>query len=105
MSNNTLIIPTEVEGNVTSCKIESTQISREKKSPWSFTQKGTYQSYDVCTKTVVQEYTVPEFTLFGGVAAWSAGMSLLLVPFLLYVIVASINDRRKGVWGDSMSHY
>lgn len=65
MSQQTVVVPTAgVEGNLTSCKIETSQIMVEKNGVFSFTQAVHYRSYDVCSKEVVNDYVVPEFTLW-----------------------------------------
>lgn len=65
MSTPTVVVPTAgVEGNLTTCKIETSQIMIEKEGVFSFTQAVHYRSYDVCTKEVVNDYVVPEFTFW-----------------------------------------
>jgi hypothetical protein len=67
--SETMIVPTNnVEGNITSCKIETSPIKVDRHSVWSLTEKTTYRSYDVCTKQTIDTYTKPEFT--GMLLAW-----------------------------------
>ena len=79
---NTMIVPTnKVEGDITSCKIENQVLCVEKKSVLSFKQTTTYVSYDVCSKSIIQEYTIPEFTTFG----------FVMILFGLFVIGCIVN--------------
>lgn len=65
MTTNTVVVPTNgVEGNLTSCKIETAKISVEKEGVFSFTQQVTHRSYDVCSKEIIREYTVTDFTIW-----------------------------------------
>lgn len=61
MSNETNILDNvKIQGDITSCRIETLKLSIEKKGIFSPTQKVTYQNYDVCTKNVINSYVVPE---------------------------------------------
>lgn len=63
MSEQKVIVPTaEVQGDITSCKIENQLVSRYRESPFSLTQTSSYVSYNVCTKEIMDRYTVPEMT-------------------------------------------
>ena len=63
MENQQIIVPTSnVEGNITNCKIENQVLRVDRKNVLSLTEKTTYITYDVCNKEVLSEYTVPEIT-------------------------------------------
>jgi hypothetical protein len=63
---NTIIpVGNNVEGNITSCKIEEQKIQTNRNSVFSITQKDTYASYDVCSKQIIRTYDIPHFTGFG----------------------------------------
>jgi len=62
-TNAVAITNSELKGDVTSCKIETLKFSTERKGVFSPTQKITYQNYDVCTKNVVNTYSVPEINV------------------------------------------
>jgi hypothetical protein len=62
----TVIVPgTNVEGNITSCKIENQLISTQRSSALSVTETNTYASYDVCSKEIISQYSVPQVTELG----------------------------------------
>lgn len=62
MSNNVIVGSENIEGNITSCKIENQLKLVKKNSAFSIQQTSTYMTYDVCNKHTIAEYTVPEFT-------------------------------------------
>ena len=99
-NTNTILLPsTKIEGDVTSCKVESVIQSVQKEGAFSFEQISTYQTYDVCTKEIIEVYSVPELTLFGGFLVVPVLILALLVPFIVWVTFAILNDKRKGVYG------
>jgi len=66
MANQTIIpVGNQVEGDITSCKIENQVISVQKLSAFSIQKRTTYASYDVCSKQIIQQYTIPEINDFG----------------------------------------
>lgn len=81
------IIPVggNVEGNITSCKIENEQISVQKNHPFSLFERTTYRSYSVCTGKEVETYTVPSVTLVGF-------LGCILIGFVLLVNLAAWLD-------------
>lgn len=82
MENNVVIPTNNLEGNITSCKIENTLIKSERDSIFSFKEMNTYQSYDVCSKQIIQTYVKPEMTIFG--------FSMIVVLFIVaYFIIVS----------------
>jgi len=61
--NANIIVPTnEVQGNITNCKVEKVRINTKKDSVFSLKEINTYQIYNVCDKSVIREYSLPEFT-------------------------------------------
>ena len=66
-NTNTVVVPTNgVEGNITSCGLDTANISTQRDSAFSFTEYNTYQTYNVCTGEVVKQYDVQGVTFFGG---------------------------------------
>ena len=62
---NNMIIPTNnIEGNITSCRIEQALKSIDKKSVFSLTQTNTYMTYDVCNRQVISEYKLQSLGSF-----------------------------------------
>ena len=61
----TVVVGGEVKGDITSCKIENQTKSVHRDSVSSVTQTTNYISYDACSKTVLEEYSVPEPTGVG----------------------------------------
>lgn len=85
MSNQTTIIPaSEVEGNITSCKIENQVKEVKKDSTFSIQKTTTYMTYDVCNREVIAEYQVPEFTGFIGM--------VIIVPIAILMMIAMASD-------------
>ena len=83
------IVPTtNVEGNITSCKIETAKVSIDRESPMSFVQHTTYQSYDVCTKEVIDSYVMPEVT---GFAFFISSLGAILL-FMVISFAISAKD-------------
>jgi len=80
MSDKILIGGENVEGNVTSCKIENQLKSVEKNSAFSIQQKKEYMTYDVCNKKVIDEYSVPAFT----------GFSIFFAVTIFVIIIMSL---------------
>lgn len=68
-----VVIPTNwVNWDITQCKIENVLVKIEREGVLSFTEREFYQSYNVCTKEVISEYSIP---------------SLTVIPFLLLFVV------------------
>jgi hypothetical protein len=70
METQTIIpVGNQVEGNITSCKIENQLIKIDKESIFSLSQLKTYAAYNVCDKEIINQYQVPEGTslLWGGI--------------------------------------
>jgi hypothetical protein len=97
--SNVLIPSSNVEGNITSCKIEQQTLKKDKHYVYSLTEQTTYATYDVCSKQIIQTYTVPSFTPFGFVACIPLFILVLILIFGLFVFFAEKNDRRKGTYG------
>lgn len=88
MSDTKTIIPVggEVSGDITSCKIENQLLSTYRNSAWSITETNTYASYNVCSKKIISQYQVSEFT----------GSTLLYIVvgiIVLWIVVANVGDR------------
>jgi hypothetical protein len=62
----TVVIPNNVNGDITSCKIETSEIRVNRDGAFSLTELTTYRSYDVCTKQTINEYQASHITGFGG---------------------------------------
>lgn len=84
MANNqqTLIPASDVQGNITSCKIENQLKSIQKNSALSLQQTSTYMTYDVCNRNTIAEYKIPELTGF------SIFIGLAVVTIVAMIIVA-----------------
>lgn len=72
-----------IKGDITNCKIDTLLKEVQKRSVFSFTQKTVYQNYNICTKEILNEYTVPEVTIFGGVVSFFGGFAILIFIILL----------------------
>lgn len=63
MNKETIVIPTgNVNGNITSCKIENQLIRIDRGSAVSLIEIQTRASYDVCSKQIIERYSVQELT-------------------------------------------
>ena len=83
--NQTTLIPaSNVEGNITSCKVENQVKTIKKDSVFSIQRTTTYMTYDVCNRQQIAEYQVPEFT---GLGVW-AGVAVIVVIVIILAIVA-----------------
>lgn len=89
MTNTVIPLGGNVQGDITSCKIETAKVSISKNGAFSVFQESNYQSYDVCTKEVVAEYVVPEFTGFG-----------IATPFIAILLILTI----LVAWGGGSSY-
>ncbi len=76
----------QVQGDITQCKIENTLKSYKIDSAFSITGQSTYITYDVCNKTVLSEYINPEITLFGAIV-------VIIVGGFVVCIVGAIISR------------
>jgi hypothetical protein len=65
MAENVLIPSANVEGNITSCKIENQLIKTDRASVFSVQEIETYATYDVCSKQIIQQYTIPSLAPAG----------------------------------------
>jgi hypothetical protein len=84
---NTAIIPTNnIQGDITSCKIETALTKIDKEWALSLTQISHYQSYDVCTKEVVETYHIQEITP----AAFGLGFMIAIFIVLLIGFIAGL---------------
>ena len=83
--NTQTIIPVgnDVQGDITSCKIDNAVLSISKNSALSLTERTTYASYNVCTKEVIQTYEVPNVTTFALVSPLVIGY-LVFIAFVCY---------------------
>ena len=87
MENNTIatVVPAGgVEGNITSCKVETAKTQVTKNSSVSLSQSESYQTYNVCTGEVINTYEVPSMTFFGGCLV----MFGMLVTFFVLTVIA-----------------
>jgi hypothetical protein len=73
-----------IQGDITSCKIEKQLKTSQRDSVFSLSSNNTYMTYDVCNKNQISEYTVPEFTGFG-VFVLFAVFVFVLIGSLLWV--------------------
>lgn len=82
---NTVLLPTQwVIWDVTSCKIETAEIKKEINSIFSLYWKTYYQSYNVCTKEIIEVYSIPHLS-----DLWISFL-MILVPFVLILFVKSL---------------
>lgn len=87
MDTQTIVVPsTNVEGNITSCKIENQLVNVTRAGPWSLTEYNSYVAYDVCSKKILSTYQVGEISGFGGVVV---GASIVLAVIILFFFAAS----------------
>ena len=87
MNQDKIIVGGNVQGDVTSCRIENQLKSIQKNSIFSIKQDKTYITYDVCNKQIISDYTVPSFT----------GFSVLLILFVCFIfcfIICAVADSR-----------
>lgn len=84
MDKNIIVGSENIKGDITSCKLETAQISLDKESAWSLRETKTYQTYDVCSKAVISEYEVESFT---GLA--SIGLFVGIIFFCLLLLIIS----------------
>lgn len=78
MTPQVFIAGSNVEGNITSCKIENQLIKVDRKSVLSPTEVKTYISYDVCNKQVINTYTLQE---------WRDGIGMVPLGIILALFV------------------
>lgn len=80
MAEPTILVPTsEVTGDVTICKIERQLLKVERQSAFSLIEKNTYATYNVCTKEIIETYTVPSISGLG----FLTGVAVLVFIFIL----------------------
>lgn len=81
MAEPNVLVPTSsVNGTVTTCGIDTQQISQSTQSAWSFRQTYTMRSYNKCTGQEISTYTVPAFT--------GLGLGTMVVGFVLVFCLA-----------------
>ena len=99
--NNTgvLAVSENMKGDITSCKIENQLVGIERASIFSLKEVETRIAYDVCSKQVVREYSVPTVTVFGAVMMLPIVFIAFIIPFAIYVTFSEKNDKRKGTYG------
>jgi len=86
MATNTIIpVGNSVQGDITSCEVDVVRTSVDRTSVLSFQQRETFQSYDVCTKQIVDEYDVPTLTGFGFTSVF-IGIVFLFVLFITVIV-------------------
>ena len=87
-TQSTVVVGGNVQGDITSCKVEDVVVAVSRKSAFSFTEVNKHQSYNVCTRQLIKEYDVPSITGMGllGVAA---GIVLFIV------IIGSLLNRQS----------
>lgn len=83
----------QVKGDITSCRIETKMIKLEKNGIFSLTEKQHFISYDVCTKNVVESYSVPQLA-----GAGVLGMCFIAVLALASLIAWSSTGRNSNDW-------
>lgn len=83
----------QVKGDITSCRIETKMIKLEKNSIFSLTEKQHFISYDVCTKNVIESYSVPQLAGAGVI-----GMFFIVGVALASLIVLSSTGRYCRDW-------
>ncbi len=87
MDNTKVVVGGNVSGDITSCKIEQQAIKTDRKTVFTFTENTTYVAYDVCNKRIISQYTVPEWTIFGG----------LMFPLIVFIVISAIAGFFKGI--------
>lgn len=89
--NNVLVTPTSnIEGNITSCGIDSQMVSIKRDHAFSFLQTESTRSYNVCTGETVAQYDVPVMTDFGAVLLFFGAMLSFLV---LWAVLVGMMDQ------------
>lgn len=86
MSSTALVPTSEVEGNITSCGIDTKPISVERHGAFSLTENTTYRSYNMCSQEVVKEYSTQTITGFG---AFTGFVLLIVVLVVLFALALS----------------
>ena len=91
MATNTIVpVSTTVTGDITICKIETAATRVDRDGPFSLFETTTYQSYDVCTKDVIDVYLYQTLTPF---AVGMALMALLAIPIAAVFMLALSESR------------
>jgi hypothetical protein len=86
MSQTILVPANQIEGNITTCKIENQIKSVERKSAFSLTETKNYMTYDVCNRQVISEYSIPEIT--GAII-----FPIFIIPIILMFIIGILSTR------------
>lgn len=79
MDKTLVVSGTNVEGNISSCGIETKEIGVQKDSAISLTEIHRYVAYNTCTKQIVNDYQVQEITPTAAVAGLAIGAFLMLI--------------------------
>jgi hypothetical protein len=83
MDTKAIIVGGNVQGNISNCTIDNQTIKLERNGLWAFSQKETRASYNVCTKEIISQYTIPTFTGFGI-------LTIVCVPVIVIMVLAAI---------------
>ena len=80
-----IIVPTNnVQGDITSCKIENQLTRIDRGSAFSLFETNSYISYDVCSKKVIDTYQVQAMT------GLSISILIFLGIILFFVMLSAI---------------
>lgn len=79
MSQPIVVPTTNVDGNITSCKIETQQIKVDRSSAFSLRETRTFVSYDVCSRQQLEQFSVENFTPLSFILGVGIGIITLIV--------------------------
>jgi len=80
------VVPgSNVQGNITTCQINQQLLSIQRQSTFSITELDTYITYDICSKKVLAQYAVHDFTDFGGGLAVVAAICLVMFGLIVAI--------------------
>lgn len=85
MAEPIILTEGKVQGDITTCKIETAHIKTERFSIFSPVSTNSYRSYDVCTKQVVNDYNLKELSFVGF-------LYIAIVCIALAIVLASWLD-------------
>lgn len=86
--NPVIVTDGQIQGNITSCKIETVPISFIIK-PFNPIKETTYRTYNVCTGDVIREFGVMETSMYFG---------LYIVLFLIICALLAIKfDKSNNI--------
>lgn len=89
MAENVVAVSPNIEGNITSCKVENVLLTKIKNSAFSFTETETFVTYDVCNKQEMARYNVPEITEIGAICVF---FGIVFVIILFAALISWIAD-------------